>query len=461
MEALYSRFAIFWGRMTQQNLCNRQEGRSDLHIIVVGATECAYRKLQPESRMKTAIICNSILLLLKLQESSSLSVSKSKNSPPIKKVAIIGSGICGLSLAHALQNSDRASQCDIEAHVFDARQSLNFDAGAGIQLTGGLATLRKINPDVHRAVANAGLPLKQIKSRCKPWFRSESPFATLLELNLEESIKIAGGSAEEELIIDGEVQACAIMRGALQETLLNTLPKECVNRVQFNKQLTNIESGSDGIKCQFNDGTEAGPFDIVIGSDGINSAVKEYIDMGSISDGGKKESTIYSGIRVQYAIQDGKIDDSDVDSSELCQYFGDAAYSLAGIYGAGEGKKPTKGAFLIFKDPDWNGPFKKKEATGAKKTGENADWTQDVESVGSIMYQRIKDGEVPDIQVGPIVQNADRFFELGVYFHNPLSLRGWSKEVQGSANRYVVLAGDAAHAMVGSEVCFICMTFLD
>jgi 2-polyprenyl-6-methoxyphenol hydroxylase-like FAD-dependent oxidoreductase len=65
------------------------------------------------------------------------------------------------------------------------------------------------------------------------------------------------------------------------------------------------------------------------------------------------------------------------------------------------------------------------------------------------MYQRIKDSEVPDIEVGPIAQNADRFFELGVYFHNPLSLRGWSKEVQGSDSRYVVLAGDAAHAMVG------------
>jgi len=230
---------------------------------------------------------------------------------------------------------------------------------------------------------------------------------------------------------------------------LNTLPEGASKRVQFGKSLAGIKSAPNnaGIICQFNDGSEEGPFDLVIGSDGINSAVKEYINTENITPGGKKESTIYSGIRIQYAVQDGRPDDEDVDSAELVQYFGDAAYSLAGIYGAGEGRKPTKGSFLIFKDKDWNGPFKKKEAVSAKEAAENADWSQDVESVGSLMYSRIQDCGVPDIQVGPIVQASDRFFELGVYFHNPFSLRGWSREVKGSGNRFLVLAGDAAHAM--------------
>ena len=63
------------------------------------------------------------------------------------------------------------------------------------------------------------------------------------------------------------------------------------------------------------------------------------------------------------------------------------------------------------------------------------------------MYQRLKESGVPDIQVGPTIQNGDRFFELGVYFHNPFSLRGWSREVKGTEGRYLCLAGDAAHAM--------------
>lgn len=79
-----------------------------------------------------------------------------KAAPPIQKVAIIGSGICGLSLAHALENSEACAKpfidakgalneksdegsgkFGIEAHVFDSRESLNYKAGAGLQLTGG------------------------------------------------------------------------------------------------------------------------------------------------------------------------------------------------------------------------------------------------------------------------------------------------------------------------------------
>ncbi len=80
----------------------------------------------------------------------------------------------------------------------------------------GLSCLKKMNPELHRAVANAGLPLRNIRSRAKPWFSGSEPFSTLLELNLEQEIKKAGGEAEEGLIIDGEVMATTIMRGALQ-----------------------------------------------------------------------------------------------------------------------------------------------------------------------------------------------------------------------------------------------------
>lgn len=42
---------------------------------------------------------------------------------------------------------------------------------------------------------------------------------------------------------------------------------------------------------------------------------------------------------------------------------------------------------------------------------------------------------------------ADRFFELGVYLHSPFSLSGWSREVPGTNGGFCTLSGDAAHAM--------------
>ena len=90
-----------------------------------------------------------LLLLSGLASSRGLSTtSLSPSSPqPIEKVAIIGSGIAGLSLAHALVNSKECSKTfsealgdgtfNLEAHLFDSRPSLNYGAGAGIQLTGG------------------------------------------------------------------------------------------------------------------------------------------------------------------------------------------------------------------------------------------------------------------------------------------------------------------------------------
>lgn len=79
-----------------------------------------------------------------------------------------------------------------------------------------MSVLRKINPAVQRAVADAGMPLEQISSRTKPWFGSSKPFNTLLTLPIADAIRSVGGRVQDELIVDGEVMAYTIMRGALQ-----------------------------------------------------------------------------------------------------------------------------------------------------------------------------------------------------------------------------------------------------
>ena len=88
---------------------------------------------------------------------SLLDLNKQSSHPPIKRVAIIGAGIGGLSLAHVLGNSEEcaamfldkvkkspgmwnpksSSIAGIDVQLFEARSNLDFSAGSGIQLTGG------------------------------------------------------------------------------------------------------------------------------------------------------------------------------------------------------------------------------------------------------------------------------------------------------------------------------------
>jgi 2-polyprenyl-6-methoxyphenol hydroxylase-like FAD-dependent oxidoreductase len=217
--------------------------------------------------------------------------------------------------------------------------------------------------------------------------------------------------------------------------------------------LTGIEKGDDGgIEVKFLDGSSVGPFDMVAGCDGIKSAVKEYLETGKISDDASKRegrSAIYSGIRIRYAVDDGDAS-SPAESAELRQWFGEGAYALTGIFGAGAGRPPRKSAFITFLDDNYFGPFKKPETKIPEAVKENADWTQDVQSPASsreVMLQQTKDCRIPDVDIRPIIENAVRFFELGIYFHNPFSLSGWNKEVPGTNGRYCTLVGDAAHAM--------------
>ena len=372
---------------------------------------------------------------------------------PIRRVAIVGAGIAGLSLAHALESTCN----DVEVTIFDSRpEPLDFGAGAGVQINGGASVLRRINPELHGKVVRAALPLKDIRSRAKPWFQSGgsngNPFSTLLEINLESAIKNTGGDVEKALIVDGEVQAFTIMRGALQKLLLEALPS--TTQVELGKRLTNIKStdGGNGAVCTFNNDDDSfGPFDIVCGCDGIQSAVKQYVDSYKISSDKKSsQSALYSGIRIRYAIEDC---DEVGDVAELRQYFGDGAYGLYGTYGAGEGETRKRGAYLIFNDKDYIGPFpKRKEESDAagvetKAAAENAEWAESSIDMKADTLLRMKNAGLPDEELRPVIEAADKFFELGVYFHNPFSFRGWTRKVKGTKGTYACLLGDSAHAM--------------
>mmetsp|Transcript_36187 Transcript_36187/g.66418 ORF Transcript_36187/g.66418 Transcript_36187/m.66418 type:complete len:520 (-) Transcript_36187:31-1590(-) len=378
---------------------------------------------------------------------NSLSSVANKPGRPIKKVAVIGSGIAGLGVAHALTSLSN-DEDNMEVSLFDARSGLNSQDGAGIQLNGGLTALGKINKELQLKVMEAGLPAKKVESRAKAWKNpSSTTYDTLLQLNLEDLVRNAGGAVTDGLVQDGKVMWYSIMRGALQEVLVDNLPSS--NNVQFEKKLADIIPTEDetGVMCKFTDDSISGPFDMVIGCDGIKSAVKDYIDTGKVQNG---NSGIYSGIRIKFAVEDGDpTSDSNPTTAGLTQYFGDGGYGLSGVYGNGKDSAPTKCAFMVSLDDDYIGPYKKKVKENAEAADENVAWTQDarkgLEEGKANMLSQVICRDLPDFELGPTISNADRFFELGVYFHNPFTLKGWSKEL--SDGSWAVLAGDAAHAM--------------
>ncbi|GKY96982.1 hypothetical protein MPSEU_000657100 [Mayamaea pseudoterrestris] len=377
----------------------------------------------------------------------------SRNKPrPLKKVAIIGSGIAGLASAHALSSL----LPDLEISIFDDRPNLDPLVGAGIQLNGGLKVLGDINPRVQKAVISAGLPLRRLRTRTRRGNKLKDEgnqggtLETLLDLNLQEIVQNSG--ATELLQSDGKILWTSIMRGTLQKTLFDTLEKKMQRRVIFNKKLTNLGVElNQQVYCSFSDGSKVGPFDLVVGCDGIKSVVKEYVDNGCISDESARskisKTGLYTGIRIRYAVQmkAAKMSPSTLPVT-FSQYFGNGCYCLDGTYG-GASKTVTKSVFAIFLDENYFGPFRRRKESQA--VYEDADWSQDKAKATTrarhVMMHQLQDANLSENDLLATVQRADQFFELGVYAHNPFCR--WSKEVSGSDGAFVVLCGDAAHAL--------------
>ncbi|EED95695.1 predicted protein [Thalassiosira pseudonana CCMP1335] len=459
----------------------------DVRVSINGSVE--RRCSLPASEHVQHVAASSTSSSSSTRSRSSTTTLQAATAPhqPVQKVAIIGSGIAGLALAHAFLSNNPSSSNNnkIQIDIFDSRTNLDEKAGSGIQLTGGLVALNEISNNLYNEVVESSLPLERLVSKCRPWFGGNKDDAgveqgwQLLELDIQNAIREnaaadaskqhgaeEGDSNKQYSLVreDGEVVAYTILRGTLQRILREQLAQEHGVDVQFDKRLCGMAYSNEenGVKCQFNDGTTTGPYDLVVGCDGIQSKVKQYVNTGSLQPNADSSSAIYSGIRITFAIQEGDADDNPVQAkkgAQFTQFFGNGAYALTSSYGAGKGVPPAKGAFLIYTDDDYYGPFpksvfKRDESEVAVKpsveaAAENADWTQDNrvprEHVAECI-KVLKTAAIPGNDVADIVSNSNRFFDLGVYFHNPFSWNGWVREFDKSA-KYAVLAGDAAHAM--------------
>ena len=180
----------------------------------------------PCKKTKKMVISKLVFICLVLSPGfiyvGGLASSKRVAPRKIERVAIIGSGIAGLSLANAFTNSPGLtgnSNSDFKVSLYDSRESLDYELGAGIQLNGALSVLGDMNPKLQEAVIEAGLPASRIYARNRSWF-DPTKSSDLWDFSIPDIVKNAGGSTTESLVQNGKILWYCIMRGALQVCML-------------------------------------------------------------------------------------------------------------------------------------------------------------------------------------------------------------------------------------------------
>jgi len=131
-------------------------------------------------------------------------------------------------------------------------------------------------------------------------------------------------------------------------------------------------------------------------------------------------TAIYSGKRIQFGVV-AKSRRPESSRRSFHQWFSKGVYGLCGTYG-GRGGSQSDMIALVYR---------------GDSADENPDW--DANNVQQDCLARLRENNMPK-EMLDLAANADRFFELGVYFHLPrLTWRPGKSRV--------VLLGDAAHAM--------------
>ncbi|MCP3167727.1 FAD-dependent monooxygenase [Myxococcus qinghaiensis] len=187
------------------------------------------------------------------------------------KVLIVGGGIGGLALGAAL------ARRDVEADLIE-RRSTSGDEGAGIVLGPNVMSVMK-GLALHEAVVAAGHPVGLAR------------------------ITDASGRVLQQTAYampDLPLPATTIHRNHLLRILRAASPAP-----RLGVTLSRMESGADGVDVAFSDGT-AGRYDVVVGADGIRSAVRSQVC-------GAEVSSRYSGYTCWRFVVDGHFEDAVVE----------------------------------------------------------------------------------------------------------------------------------------------------
>ncbi|ARJ04306.1 FAD-dependent oxidoreductase [Cnuibacter physcomitrellae] len=226
----------------------------------------------------------------------------------VHSVAIVGSGVAGLAAAIQL------AKAGIEVDLFEAKPELST-LGSGITLQGN--ALRVFDSlGVWEDVQAAGYPFVGLN------LRAPGPGAPIVAALPD--VKSGGPDYPSTM---------GMSRPDLARILVEHAEAEGA-RLHYGAKVTGLEQAEDGVTLDI-DGAPRGPFDLVIGADGLNSTVRDLIGIET-----KPEPT-GMGIWRTFVSRPAS-----VESSEL--YYGGPVY-IAGYTPTGE---DTMYAFLVEKAQD-------------------------------------------------------------------------------------------------------------